>query len=211
MLVFYDRYSVDVFQPPVKAEAAPNLTSRSSSSNLSNSSQSSGSQNSLDSQSSFSSSCTITAQEQNIEDADLSPDCDHLTKDLSRSLPLEGDSAQISQTGLSLGSTASSQVADNTGTRLTDGKAEKDLCNMSYRSDSGFVSVKDVNTSASTSVTSVTDVKATDKEYNLPVKPVMPMQSGDTDRTTPMFFIKPVNSDGVGLTGPDGERLDDKG
>ncbi|KAL4225919.1 Ubiquitin carboxyl-terminal hydrolase 19 [Mactra antiquata] len=202
----YARYSVDVFQPPVKTETAPKLTSRLSSSNLSNSSQSSGSQNSLDSQSSFSSTCTITAQEQNVEDADFSPDCD----DQNMSLPVDCDSAQSCQTGLS--SATSSVTSDNTGTRLADGKTEKDMCNISYKSESGYGSMKDINTSANTGVTSVADVKSTsDKEYSHPVKPVLGIQTGDTERTTPMFYIKPVNSDGIGLTGPDGERLDDKG
>ena len=37
------------------------------------------------------------------------------------------------------------------------------------------------------------------------------IQSSEVDRPTPMFFIKPSNSEGMGLTGPEGERLADKG
>ena len=59
---FY-RYSVDVFQPPVKTEPKIHSSGMSSSS-----SQSSGSINSLDSQSSCSSSCSITAAEQGPEE-----------------------------------------------------------------------------------------------------------------------------------------------
>ncbi|KAL5013935.1 hypothetical protein ScPMuIL_008205 [Solemya velum] len=69
----FARYSIDVFQPPVKPEL-PKLHSQPSSSSLSNSSQSSGSLNSLDSQSSFSSSCTITGNpEQELEDTERCP------------------------------------------------------------------------------------------------------------------------------------------
>ena len=45
----------------------------------------------------------------------------------------------------------------------------------------------------------------------IPTNPVLGVQVDETDRVTPLFYIKPVNSEGVGLKGPDGERLDDKG
>lgn len=71
----YSRYSVDVFQPPVKVEpsniskSTTSIATRSSTSNLSSSSQSSGSLSSLDSQASYSSACTLTADnEQNLAD-----------------------------------------------------------------------------------------------------------------------------------------------
>ncbi|XP_053378168.1 ubiquitin carboxyl-terminal hydrolase 19-like [Mercenaria mercenaria] len=213
----YARYSVDVFQPPVKTDTTPKLSSRSSSSNLSNSSQSSGSQNSLDSQSSFSSSCTITAeQEQNLEDADLAPDCDRLSREIS----LDNDSAISSQTGLS--GISDTSLKFQTGTiesnKPVGAKAEKDHLNITQRSDSGFSSMSDVHSQAGTSASeasksstaSGTD-KGLEKEFSSPVKPVLGIQTGDTERSTPMFFIKPVTSEGVGLTGADGERLEDKG
>lgn len=61
--IIFSRYSVDVFQPPVKTEHQIHSSGMSSSS-----SQSSGSINSLDSQSSCSSSCTITAEQGSVED-----------------------------------------------------------------------------------------------------------------------------------------------
>jgi hypothetical protein len=63
-LLIIFRYSVDVFQPPVKTDSR--MSSQPSPSNLSNSSQSSGSMSSLDSQSSCSSSCTITADQEHM-------------------------------------------------------------------------------------------------------------------------------------------------
>ncbi|XP_060582154.1 ubiquitin carboxyl-terminal hydrolase 19-like isoform X2 [Ruditapes philippinarum] len=217
----YSRYSVDVFQPPVKQDTTPKLSSRLSSSNLSNSSQSSGSQNSLDSQSSFSSSCTITAeQEQNLEDTDLSPDCDRLSIENVQSFTIGSDSALSGQTGLSVVSDTNQNC--QTGVMEINkpviGKAEKDSVNVTQKSDSGFSSMVDVHTQGGTNgsegsrcATASGSDKGQEKEFTSPIKPVLGIQTGDTERSTPMFYIKPVNSDGVGLTGTDGERLDDKG
>lgn len=211
------RYSVDVFQPPVKTDSAPKLSSRSSSSNLSSSSQSSGSQNSLDSQSSFSSSCTITAeQEQNLEDADLSPECDRLSQDNIQSRSWDSDSALSSQTGSSAVTESSikAQTGSMESNKITGGKSEKDSLNVTSRSDSGYSSMLDVQSHVGTSSSEAgksSTASGTEKEFSSPVKPVLGIQSGDTERSTPMFYIKPVTSEGIGLTGVDGERLEDKG
>ena len=45
----------------------------------------------------------------------------------------------------------------------------------------------------------------------IPTNPVLGIQSEESERAMPLFHIKPVNQEGVGLKGPEGERLEDKG
>ena len=47
--------------------------------------------------------------------------------------------------------------------------------------------------------------------HSIPTKPVLGLQSGDTDRQVPLFYIKPVNPEGMGIKGPEGTRLEDQG
>ena len=197
------RYSVDVFQPPVKVELAPKLSSQPSSSSLSNSSQSSGSLNSLDSQSSFSSSCTITAeQEENIEDMDMPPEV-RVDDDMTTT------SVRPSNDGVSNGTEQfdggdSYSVKPECDSRSVP---ESDMVSV----DSAYKTVTDgINICGSgDSVQTLEGVQ--EKEFVSTVKPVIGIQSGDAERTTPMFYLKPVNSEGMGLLGSDGERLDDNG
>lgn len=109
----FSRYSLDVFQPPVKSD--PPLTSRLSSSNLSNSSQSSGSQTSLDSQCSVSSSCTITAgQDSEVDDTENTADCDKCGEDVPVSRELTESSSVTEQTDT--GYSSQTSVIDQTTT-----------------------------------------------------------------------------------------------
>lgn len=45
----------------------------------------------------------------------------------------------------------------------------------------------------------------------LPTNAVLGVQVEERERITPPFYVKPVNQSGEGVTGPQGERLDDKG
>lgn len=215
------RYSVEFFQPPVKHEVPQQLGGYSSSSSLSNSSQSSGSLNSLDSQSSFSSSCTITAeQEERDLDADGIAD-DHVnanTEDVT-SVPVDCDSNLSEQTGLQSDSGFESVAVDKTTSARKethlDALLDQTGSSNCTKVDSGYTSAADISTSASTipsrSASSSGTRPSSDKEFSSPVQPVLGIQTEDLDRTTPMFFLKPVTSDGIGVTGEDGARLEDKG
>ncbi|XP_052779874.1 ubiquitin carboxyl-terminal hydrolase 19-like [Mya arenaria] len=214
----YARYSVEMFQPPVKADHAPKLTSHASSSNLSSSSQSSGSQTSLDSQSSFSSSCTITAEQEHRDDLGSPDICDTtIPESPLTSLPVNSDSAVFSDSRLGVcasESMSSRNISPEVNISIGDIDI-KDKDSLS-KPDIGYSSVSELNTSsASTSNAPDTSrpigAEGEPESFTSPVRPVLGVQSGDPDRPTPMFYIKPVNSDGVGLTGSDGERLEDKG
>lgn len=233
------RYSVDVFQPPVKNDPPTKLTSQLSSSNLSSSSQSesSGSLNSLDSQSSFSSSCTITAeQEQNLDDQ-----CDNAESpgsDCSMTAQAGNDVGLSNLSGLnsSFSSVNSGQTSPVLGAAVSPApnsvfddvyNQEIKLENQEMRSDSGIASLSDIKLSIDSGRYSADDSKigsascldkfpekgdkSSEKEFAPLVNPVLGVQSGDTERSTPLFYIKPVNQEGVGLTGEGSERLEDRG
>lgn len=222
--VFF-RYSVEFFQPPVKTEPPQKLGSYSSSSSLSNSSQSSGSLNSLDSQSSFSSSCTITAeQEQNFDqieaDVDTEENLPVKAEDIA-SLPVDCDKPYSDQTGLLSDSGNEINSKDKTASVSTENQTGSDILvedgNTCTRVDSGFVSLADtasvssMNTAQSRSTVCAGSKPGSEKEFTSPVRPVLGIQTEDLDRITPMFFIQPVDSEGVGLGGEEGVRLEDKG
>jgi hypothetical protein len=40
---------------------------------------------------------------------------------------------------------------------------------------------------------------------------VLGIKSDEVERTKPLFYMKPVNQDGVGIRGPEGERVEDLG
>ena len=101
------------------------------------------------------------------------------------------------------------------------------LENQELRSDSGIASLSDVKLNLDSGKYSSDDSKissascldkfpdkgdkSSEKEFAPLVNPVLGVQSGDTERTTPLFYIKPVNQEGIGLTGEGSERLEDKG
>lgn len=45
----------------------------------------------------------------------------------------------------------------------------------------------------------------------MPTKPVLGIKSDEVERPKPLFYMKPVNQDGLGIRGPEGERLEDLG
>lgn len=45
----------------------------------------------------------------------------------------------------------------------------------------------------------------------MPTKPVLGIKSDEMERPKPPFYMKPVNQDGLGIRGPEGERLEDLG
>lgn len=235
----YARYSVDVFQPPVKNDPPSKLTSHPSSSNLSSSSQSesSGSLNSLDSQSSFSSSCTITAeQEQNLDEH--GDHVDSPQSDSSTTAQAGNDVGLSNLVGVnpSFSSVNSGHTSPVLGASVSSSSCtvfddiynqEIKLENPDMKSDSGIASLSDVKLNLDSGKNSADDSKmssascldkfsekgdkVSEKEFAPLVNPVLGVQSGDTERSTPLFYIKPVNQDGIGLTGEGSERLDDKG
>ena len=101
------------------------------------------------------------------------------------------------------------------------------LENHELKSDSGIASLSDVKVNLDSGKYSVDDSKISsascldkfsdkgdkdsEKEFAPLVNPVLGVQSGDTERSTPLFYIKPVNQEGIGLTGEGSERLEDKG
>ena len=233
---------MDVFQPPVKTDPPTKLTSRLSSSNLSSSSQSesSGSLNSLDSQSSFSSSCTITAeQEQSLDEQCDNAESPH--SDSSTTAQAGNDVGMANLAGLnssfsSLNSGNSGQTSPVLGASVSSTQntvfddiynQEIKLDNQELRSDSGIASLSDVKVNLDSGKYSSDDSKiysascldkfsdkgdkSSEKEFAPLVNPVLGVQSGDTERSTPLFYIKPVNQEGAGLTGEGSERLEDKG
>ena len=234
----YYRYSVDVFQPPVKTDPPTKLTSRPSSSNLSSSSQSesSGSLNSLDSQSSFSSSCTITAeQEQNIEDTNENADSPQSDSSVTAQAGNDVGLSNLAGLGSSFSSVNSGQTSPVLGASVSSPTStvfddiynqEIRLDNQEMRSDSGIASLSDVKLNSDSGKHPIDETKCSasgldkfsekvdktfEKEFSPLVNPVLGVQSGDTERTTPLFYIKPVNQEGVGMTGEGSERLEDKG
>ena len=228
------RYSVDVFQPPVKNDPPSKLTSRPSSSNLSSSSQSesSGSLNSLDSQSSFSSSCTITAeQEQNLEEHGDNIDSPQSDSSTTAQVGNDVGLSNLAELNSSFSSVNSGHTSPVLGASVSSSIMFDDIYNQEIRldsqdmkSDSGIASLSDVKINVDSAKCSADDAtklssaacldkveKVTEKEHAPLVNPVLGVQSGDTERATPLFHIKPVNMDGVGLTGEGSERLEDKG
>ena len=227
---------MDVFQPPVKTDPPTKLTSRPSFSNLSSSSQSesSGSLNSLDSQSSFSSSCTITAgQEQNIDEDNDPVDSPQSDSSVTAQAGNDVGLTNLAALNSSFSSANSGQTSPVLGAPMTSPTVFDDIYNQEIkldtpeiRSDSGIGSLSDVKLNIDSGKSQTEDTKysvsgleknpgksdkASEKEFSPLVNPVLGVQSGDTERTTPLFYIKPVNQEGVGLTGEGSERLEDKG
>ncbi|KAL3852453.1 hypothetical protein ACJMK2_016087 [Sinanodonta woodiana] len=207
----YARYSVDVFQPPVINDGMPGMSSQLSTSNLSSSSsQSSGSLSSLDSQSSYSSTCTITAEdhEQILED----------TEDLEKL----SDTSLIPQVWSEQDLTLSSQTGSFSSPESSVNSLGPSSLDMEF---SIAVDEEDKNTqceaSKSNNATATEMDFSGDQDKNLTassieprqsnVNPVLGIQTGETGHNSPPFFLKPVDHDGVSLSGPDGERLEDKG
>lgn len=228
----FARFSVDVFRPPVKSNSSSTSASSSSttapeipaptiikthpaagagapSSSLSSTSvlagagpgvlgpatnlsscslsQSSSSLNSLDSLSSASSTCTLTGD----------------TSDTAIGGGRAADVADGAEEGAaSFESNASSRYASPCPPQL--------LSQVGYESVGG-VSAADVQSSGSvdSGFESVGTKSANEKA--VPVTSVLGVQAAEVarDRATPIFFIKPVTMEGVGLKGSD--RLEDKG
>lgn len=210
------RYSIDVFQPPVKPEL-PKLHSQPSSSSLSNSSQSSGSLNSLDSQSSFSSSCTITGNpEQELEDTERCPSEPCSSGD---SLVAQAGSMSSIQTTSSQSSLSSQNLLDTaSGGGDSQFSAEESDLDDSAKSFPA-ASAENLNLAPDSELNNSAHIEQGPSGINVknssgktvPMKPVLGLQSDDVDRYSPLFYIKPVTSDGVGIKAADGERLSDKG
>ncbi|XP_046371812.2 ubiquitin carboxyl-terminal hydrolase 19-like isoform X1 [Haliotis rufescens] len=194
----YSRYSVDVFQPPVQAVPPTKLSSHPSTSNLSSSSssQSSGSLNSLDSQSSSASTHTLTADaEQALDD-----DC---------------DTGIESSSTTALAGSATSLDMDQNLTHMPPTIASSE----SFGNDDIPESAS-LDQSASRNFTVGSSGQADEifppdqakvSSRSIPTNPVLGIQTEESERAMPLFHIKPVNNDGEGLRGPDGERLEDKG
>ncbi|XP_041347481.1 ubiquitin carboxyl-terminal hydrolase 19-like [Gigantopelta aegis] len=187
----YARFSVDVFQPPVQNK----LTRRPSSSNLSSSgSQSSGSLSSLDSQSSSASTCTLTGEQMT----------DHMTndtEDIDQSDSMIAMAGSVASLDSSYGTPHSLSLNeivaetrdnltpdtpnDNSDKIFTIGSTPEECMDCSASGDNGHWK-------------------------SIPTNPVLGVQVDETERAMPLFYIKPVNSEGIGLKGPDGERFDDR-
>lgn len=50
-----------------------------------------------------------------------------------------------------------------------------------------------------------------EKSRAVPTKPVLGIKSDEVERPKPLFYMKPVNQDGLGIRGPEGDRLEDLG
>ncbi|KAJ8301160.1 hypothetical protein KUTeg_020147 [Tegillarca granosa] len=213
--------------PPVKNEGSKLISQSSTSSNLSSSSQSSGSMSSLDSQSSCSSTCTIVADQDKEKENDVEATDDGSGSGSSlEALAGSGDSNSSMNGAYGCGD--GSYSATNMPPYIVDsdvqlGEEDHDYGERNLPENRTFKmppvdtlrpsmsTYKDNNASCredeSESVLMDND-KLSSK--TIPTKSVLGIQKGDADRITPLFFIKPVNQDGAGLKGPEGERLDDK-
>ncbi|XP_046561089.1 LOW QUALITY PROTEIN: ubiquitin carboxyl-terminal hydrolase 19-like [Haliotis rubra] len=191
----YSRYSVDVFQPPVQAVPPTKLSSHPSTSNLSSSSssQSSGSLNSLDSQSSSASTHTLTADaEQALDD-----ECD-TGIDSSSTTALAGSATSLEE---------DPNVNPMPPTSDSFGNDEVPECPSLDQSASRNFTVG--SSGQADEILSPDQTKGGSR--SIPTNPVLGIQTEESERAMPLFHIKPVNNDGFGLKGPDGERLEDKG
>ncbi|XP_025107541.1 ubiquitin carboxyl-terminal hydrolase 19-like [Pomacea canaliculata] len=220
------RYSVDTFQPPVKAETASTsgvstpapasestglqLPSHPSGSNLSSSSgsQSSGSLSSLDSISSCSSTATLTAgaptatfdmedfdEEEHDRDEARRVDDDGSGAHLECNAALEEKGCQDRDSGvISLQSARVRSSSLETGAEAFKGiekeAEDRELGQVSYGSQQAAAGAEKLALT-----NAVLGVQA----------------SMSTERSVPLFFIKPVTIDGHGVRGASGERLEDKG
>ncbi|XP_062607024.1 ubiquitin carboxyl-terminal hydrolase 19-like isoform X1 [Saccostrea cucullata] len=236
----YARYSVDVFQPPVKTEHKIHSSGMSSSS-----SQSSGSINSLDSQSSCSSSCTITAEQGPTEDkVDFFIGDTNLSLDLSEgnmstdnsysSLQMgnvsDGSSTSIGAKAGSISSLDSAGSGSGSQSSPVSGDMDisSDLRESPEDGDQGnspesasfktpnlpeFSSFKMPKTNEQDQFGKSSSDNETDleKTKTVPTKQVLGIKSDEMERSKPLFYMKPVNQDGVGIRGPEGERLEDLG
>lgn len=203
------RYSVDAFQPPVKTDSRMN--SQPSPSNLSNSSQSSGSVNSLDSQSSCSSSCTITAEgQEHIGEGE--PDIGEISSSGSSVLANVGSGVDVTESGAKLDASPSftniPPCIVNSDLQLSDdADDESDERNLPE-----YTSFKmPVDENAQDNIVPADPSTDSDKTKPIPTKHVMGIQSMEAERQSQLFYIKPVNQEGISLKGPDGERIEDKG
>jgi len=136
------------------------------------------------------------------------------------SLPVHSDSAVLSE-GNGIDSSSSRMVTPN-NVSVTINDIETSRQAGIKPPDSGYSSVSDLSAGTrSVSGTGKPALPTSDHQkhregdgegFVSPVRPILGVQqTGDGERPTPMFFIKPVNADGAGLTGPAGERLEDKG
>lgn len=149
-------------------------------------------------------------------------DVDEITAkaDNIASLPVDCNTPFPDQTGFMSDDKSESATSDKTVPVCKDIGAETGLDqneSNSLKLDSGYASATDIllptgtTTSQSRPGSGSGSRAGTDKEFTSPVQPVHGIQTEDSERTTPMFFIKPVTQDGVGLTGDQGARLEDKG
>ncbi|XP_048740346.2 ubiquitin carboxyl-terminal hydrolase 19-like isoform X2 [Ostrea edulis] len=235
----YARYSVDVFQPPVKTEPKIHSSGMSSSS-----SQSSGSINSLDSQSSCSSSCTITAEQGPTEDkVDFFIGETNISLDLNESnTSTENSFSNLHMGNVSDGSSTSigAQAGsisslDSTGSGSLSSPIAGDVDLVTEQRESPeeegdpgnqpeSVSFKTPNLPEFSSFkmpktneqdqfgkSSSDNETEMEKSKTVPTKQVLGIKSDEIERTKPLFYLKPVNQDGVGIRGPEGERVEDLG
>ncbi|XP_012943948.1 ubiquitin carboxyl-terminal hydrolase 19 [Aplysia californica] len=197
----FARFSVDVFQPPVKTPEVPipsatSLTPKPGvgggpvpASNLSSSlSQSCSSLNSLDSLSSASSTCTLTGDQ---SDSQTQAETGEEVVEAVASSSLS-DSDQFVTASVSSSSMAA--VASPSGAESVPGTSDANDNMRCASVDSGFESVPSRSEKPAVPTSQVMGVQATDQER---------------DKATPTFFIKPVSMEGVGIKGA--ERLEDKG
>ncbi|KAK3104177.1 hypothetical protein FSP39_025069 [Pinctada imbricata] len=238
MMEAYSRYSVDVFQPPVRSDAKhqrPNQSSPSSEMS-SNSSQSSGSISSLDSQSSCSSSCTITGDQILADEVPSVTDSSGVEPGTSSSSLLTqtsgsntdfdpspiGHDPSVTSSELDSGMESGAPGVSPSDTDLTT-EGDDNLSGGGSRNLPEYSSFKmptalsndggqrgETDESSGDNSSNSSDAEKSNGQ-GVPTKCVMGIQSGDTDRQVPLFYIKPVNQEGMGVKGPTGARLDDLG
>ncbi|XP_076074330.1 ubiquitin carboxyl-terminal hydrolase 19-like [Mytilus galloprovincialis] len=201
----YARYSVEIFQPPVKTDSR--MSCQPSPSNLSNSSQSSGSMSSLDSQSSCSSSCTITADQEHVGEGEA--DIGEISSSGSSLVANVGSGLDVTDTGsANRSATNIPSCIVNSDLQLSDDADDE----SEERNLPEYTSFKlPVDDNAQDNVISLDPPVETDKPKVIPTKPVLGIQSMEAERQSQLFYVKPVNQEGVSLKGPDGERIEDKG
>lgn len=184
---------------------------------------------SLDSQSSCSSTCTIVADQDKEKDSEGVEAADDGSGSGSSLEALAGSGDSSSSMNGAYGGGDGSYSATNMPPYVVDsdvqlGEEDHDYGERNLPENRTFKMppvdtlrpsmsmYKDNNTSCredeNESVPLDNDKSST---KTIPTKPVLGIQKGDVDRVTPLFFVKPVNQDGAGLKGPEGERLDDKG
>ena len=174
--------------------------------------------NSLDSQSSISSSCTITAEQ---ESKSFEDETDIMVGNSESSTSLTAQAG--SYTDVSASTSASVFPGDDSSRNGDDCITNIPPCqgdsSIQYEENKTHDIADGMNLPEYPSfklpqsdyIDMPADICVDNESTTKMINPVLGIKKDDYDRAAPLFFIKPVNNEGIGLKGTEGERLEDGG